>query len=87
MSTVNIKSEDIVVTTAFIAGLVFSQKDPKTFIEYPITSVVEGCIHGGFYSLAAGAVSDLFFDKKTKYIFAGLIGASAIMHIVKNIKN
>lgn len=87
MSTVNYKLNDIVISTAFIAGLIFSQKDPKKFIEYPITTVVEGCISGGFYSLAAGTVSDLFFDKKTKYIFAGLIGVSAIMHIVKNIKN
>ncbi len=87
MSTVNYKLNDIVISTAFIAGLIFSQKDPKKFIEYPITSVVEGCIHGGFYSLGASLVSELFFDKKTKYIFAGLIGASAIIHIMKNIKN
>jgi len=71
----------LVINTAFLAGIIWSQNDPSNFIFYPMSSMFMGIIYGGITSVTSRIIIK-FLPNNFKPFFAGLIGLSSGVYIM-----
>lgn len=77
---------DMVVTSGFVAGFIWSVDKPKDFVEYPLSNLLYSSIGGAITSIGASIVS-MFIPDSMKPIIPICLGFSSIYHIHKICKN
>ena len=71
---------------AIIAGCIWAIPVPKMLIDHPISATMCGVAYGSLCAAGASIVAENL-PEKGKYIFAGIIGISAMYHLGKTIYN
>ena len=86
VDNISLKGDKCVLNSALLAGIVWSQKNPRRFITNPISSMFEGLLYGGFCATGVKLLADNM-NARSKYAFAGLLGVAALYHLYKGYRD
>lgn len=76
-------ADDSVKNLSLLAGIIWGlPSNPKIILDEPILSTFNAVIYGSMCMYSASVVAEQL-PTKGKWIFAGLIGASAVYHLGK----